>query len=216
LQALSAQAFTDLAAQGRADLEGRLLANSEVLLRWQDGTPWLVRRRVGLGIALAVGLPSSVRVSDFALRPGFLALLDGAVTQATGRLRPSHTAVGEAWAFRDLDVTIREPDGALVSEHAFAEPHRTFTPSYRGRYELEATRPGGKLAKVERLVHLTAREILSPSQEPVPGAARAASAAGPGLRDGSRHVVWALVTLLGLELALRIRRFFRARVGLVI
>ena len=75
-----AESLTALSANGRARLDSALLPGAEIVGRWSDGKVLVTRQERGRGLLFSVGLPISVEVSDLALRPAFLALLDQMVT----------------------------------------------------------------------------------------------------------------------------------------
>jgi hypothetical protein len=95
----SAEGMTDLAPRGRASIDPEAAAGADVLARWKDGAPLLVRRALGRGAVLALTLPLSTEESDLALRPAFLALLERFVGTARSRGGARRIDVGEAWTF---------------------------------------------------------------------------------------------------------------------
>lgn len=68
----SATTFADVAPLGRASLEAEAFQGADVLAKWKDGAPFLVRRALGRGAVLALTLPFGTNESDSALRPAFL------------------------------------------------------------------------------------------------------------------------------------------------
>ena len=87
------------AARARVDRSGGDGAGADVLARWKDGAPLLLRRSLGRGAVLVLTLPLSTDESDLALRPAFLALLDRFVGTARARGGARRIDVGEAWTF---------------------------------------------------------------------------------------------------------------------
>ena len=67
----AAPSYADLAAKGRASLDAGASDAAEVLARWQDGAPFLLRRPMGRGSVLVLTLPFDPEQSDLALRPAF-------------------------------------------------------------------------------------------------------------------------------------------------
>src|SRR5262249_39871566 len=63
----SAEGMADLAPRGRASIDAEATAGADVLARWKDGAPLLVRRARGRGAVLALTLPLSTDESDLAL-----------------------------------------------------------------------------------------------------------------------------------------------------
>jgi len=108
----SARSLTSLDAPRRATLAPEDAAAFESLVRWGDGAPLVARRAMGRGEAWLVTLPFSVDRSDLALRPAFLALLDGWVRAARERAAPKRSLVGTTWRFPGaLTVDATGPGG---------------------------------------------------------------------------------------------------------
>ena len=91
--------MADLAPRGRAAIDPEASAGAEILARWKDGVPLLLRRALGRGPVLVLTLPLSTDDSDLALRPAFLGLLDRFVGTARARGGARRIEVGEAWTF---------------------------------------------------------------------------------------------------------------------
>lgn len=211
----------DLARRGRARLDAAEMDGARVVGRWHDGVPWLLERRAGSGVVLTVGLPSSVSVSDFALRPGFVALLDHVVSLARSRSGARQTEAGEPWTFPGAeDVLVRGPEDdvevarlADVSHCAPGEPCEsrdvpTVVPTVQGRYVVQVD---GE--RRERVVTIDEAELLAEPQ-PAGDSAREASAAGTSARvDASRELALAILALFATELVIRLARRLRARRG---
>ena len=195
-----AQSLADLRPEGRTWLDVERAPGSRVTGTWSDGAPLIVERDVGRGLLVTVTLPSSVAVSDLALRPGFVALLDHFVDTARRRRGLSQSVVGTSWAFGSERPTIVGPDGPLRLVES-ADRGRTATPALHGAYRLTTDR-GEEL----RTVTLDPQEITLLPVPPPKGTSAMAGAASAELLDVSSEVVWALLALLGLELALRARR----------
>lgn len=96
----SKEGFADLAMQGRATLEERDVRDFEVLAKFQDGAPLVLRKTVGRGVVWVVTLPFSLDESDLPLRPGFLDLLQEFAEGARERGSLHRTHPGEAWFLR--------------------------------------------------------------------------------------------------------------------
>ncbi len=196
--------LANLGARGRAQLPE---ASSQILrtrARWQDGEAWIVERVVGKGLGIAVGLPASPELSDFALRPGFLALLDHVIQQAGQRTFSGHSLVGQPWQFaKGTVLQIVGPNGSL--ELKASGPSVTAEPSLAGRYEL--TTPSGVEARFTRIDPLElSRQSLalqgasgSPERNPKREYA-----------DASRYVALALLVVFAAEMLLRVRARWRA------
>jgi Mg-chelatase subunit ChlD len=98
--------WNDLGARGRAVLAPE--ADLHALATFTDGAPLVASRQLGDGLLVVSALPSSVELSDFALRPAYLELLDYLVTQARSRLGSAASTVGQRW---------RISRGSVVRDH---------------------------------------------------------------------------------------------------
>jgi hypothetical protein len=183
--------------------------------RWTDGVPFLLERPAGRGLAITAGLSASLDESDFALRPGFIALLDQLLRQAGEREGGRRTAAGGAWTFPSAkQVSIEGPDGPTVvtrepSDEACAE--RGAQPgcgdtilraiaSVSGRYTV---RVDG--ATETRIATLDPAEILA--EPSAPGAqSRAEGARGTARVGVSRELSFVLIALFAAELVVRLFR----------
>ncbi|WP_437761904.1 VWA domain-containing protein [Sorangium sp. So ce281] len=206
----SAPGLADVAPRGRATLGAEASEGAEVLARWADGAPFLVRRPLGRGVVLFMTLPLSTEESDVALRPAFLSLLDGFVGAARARGGARRLAAGELWTFDGYhDVKVErvrvDRDGASQGSRSrealpVAEVERRLrvSPPLAGLYEL--TLDGERSTRV---VSVPEREIdLRPRR--VAESARAAELGGMAASiDGSPYVALLLLLLLAVELLLR-------------
>jgi hypothetical protein len=139
-------------------------------------------------------------VSDLALRPGFVALVDHFIEAARQRRGLTHSVAGATWAFGTERPRIVGPDG-VVALHDSPDRGRVATPAVHGTYRLTL----GTREEV-RTVTLDPQEITADPQAPPQAAA--ATTGGPGLEltDVSREAAYFLALLLAVELALRVRR----------
>ncbi|WP_437571254.1 VWA domain-containing protein [Sorangium sp. So ce542] len=203
----SAASLADVAPRGRATLGAEASEGAEVLARWSDGAPFLVRRPLGRGVVLFMTLPLSTEESDVALRPAFLSLLDGFVGAARARGGARRLAAGETWTFdgyRDVKVErVRvdradAPAGREALPVVEVERRLRVSPPLAGLYEL--TLDGERSTRV---VSVPEREIdLRPRR--VAESARAAELGGMSASiDGSPYVALLLLALLAAELLLR-------------
>ncbi|WP_438007823.1 VWA domain-containing protein [Sorangium sp. So ce321] len=199
--------LADVAPRGRATLGPEATEGAEVLARWKDGAPFLVRRPLGRGVVLVMTLPLSTEESDVALRPAFLSLLDGFVGAARARGGARRLAAGETWTFdgyRDVKVERvrvdagQGPAGREALPVAEVERRLRVSPPLAGLYEL--TLDGERSTRV---VSVPEREIdLRPRR--VADSARAAELGGMSASiDASPYVALALLLLLAAELLLR-------------
>jgi hypothetical protein len=221
----SAEGMADLAPHGRASVDPEASAGADILARWKDGAPLLLRRSLGRGAVLALTLPLSTDESDLALRPAFLALLDRFVGTARARGGARRIDVGEAWSFdgyrsvKVQRVSVAGPDkpqpvpvidgasgaplgkpGSASSPAAgTAERRLLAAPPLAGLYELELDGD-----HTTRVAAVPDREIdLHPRR--VRDEARSASLGGidPSL-DVSPYVALFLLALFAVELVLRV------------
>ena len=200
-----AQSLSDLAAKGRAALDGAELPGARVLGRWSDGKVWLFERSSGRGTLLTLALPVSLDESDLALRPGFLALLDQLVTRAIERSGPRRSLVGSEWPFpSNLNVQVTGPEGPLTIQETGGEaPLKRVVLASAGKYQVKIN---GETQL--RVATLDPDEITTLPKPALAQAARRASDQLSGQVDASREFSLLLVGLIAAELALRV---FRAR-----
>ncbi|WP_437600440.1 VWA domain-containing protein [Sorangium sp. So ce590] len=203
----SAAGLADVAPRGRATLGAEASEGAEVLARWIDGAPFLVRRPLGRGVVLFMTLPLSTEESDVALRPAFLSLLDGFVGAARARGGARRLAAGETWTFDGYhDVKVERvrvdrgqgPAGREALPVVEVDRRLRVSPPLAGLYEL--TLDGERSTRV---VSVPEREIdLRPRR--VAESARAAELGGMSASiDGSPYVALLLLALLAAELLLR-------------
>ncbi|WP_437781400.1 VWA domain-containing protein [Sorangium sp. So ce1097] len=203
----SAAGLADVAPRGRAALGPEASEGAEVLARWKDGAPFLVRRPLGRGVVLFMTLPLSTEESDVALRPAFLSLLDGFVGAARARGGARRIAAGEAWTFdgyRDVKVERVRVDGGQGSARreplpvAEVERRLRVSPPLAGLYEL--TLDGERSTRVvsvpEREIDLRPRRVAESARAPELGGMSASI-------DASQYVALLLLLLLAAELLLR-------------
>ncbi|MRG95742.1 VWA domain-containing protein [Polyangium spumosum] len=200
----SAEGLAKLSPDGRASFDPAALTNADVLARWDDGAPLLLRRSLGRGAVYVLSLPLTVEESDFVLRPAFLALLDRFVGTARARGGARQIEVGDAFTFDGFkDVAVeRLPVGAGEARRTIPvveqDGRRRAVAPLRGRYEV---RLDGE--RVIRVATVPEREIdLRPRR--VVDAARAEELGGvvPSI-DASPYVALGLLGLVVLELFLR-------------
>jgi hypothetical protein len=195
-----ARSLGDLKPTGRTLLDVGHTPGARVTGTWSDGAPLLIERELGAGLVITVTLPTSVNVSDFGLRPGFVALLDHWLDAARRRRGLATSVAGTSWNFGGERPTIVGPEGPLrVIETA--DRGRSATPAIRGSYHVTTER-GEEL----RTVTLDPQEITAEPSPPPKGAGATMDAAAGQPLDVSSEVAYALLALLGLELALRVRR----------
>ena len=199
-----AASLAELALQGRVLLDAGRLRDARVIGEFADGAPFIIERKLGRGSAVTVTLPSSPSESEFALRPGFVALLDHFVSEAKQRKGVRRSAVGTTWAFGAGRPVIEGPEGPLEL-HEASNQGRVATPSLRGLYRVaESGREELRTAILEP------DEITTEPHPPPPGEAPVTASAGDRGVDVSNEFGWGLVALLALELVLRVARMLRS------
>ncbi|MDP8999781.1 MAG: VWA domain-containing protein [Myxococcota bacterium] len=196
----SASSMLDLGAPRRAVLAQEDIAALEPLAKWADGAPLVARRPVGRGDVWIVTLPVSIDASDFALRPAFLAVLGAWAREAREHATAKRSDVGSTWTFAGAgSVDAQGPAGPIGT--ARDERGVRVVPPLAGLYRLTVD------GKTEvRVATPVARELdLRPRQ-----AASRAAGMGVGERRGSvdisGQVALVLLTLVALELVLRLWR----------
>ena len=218
----SAEGLADIAPRGRAalDPEASRPERADILARWLDGAPLLLRRSLGRGAVVVMTLPLSTEESDLVLRPAFLALLDRFVSTARARGGARRIDVGEAWTFdgyrtvkveqvslagpgKPTAIRVSEGDAAVLQggsgSGSGSERRLRAEPPLAGLYELDLD---GE--RTTRVAAVPDREIdLHPRR--VCDEARAASLGGvdPSL-DVSPYVALGLLALFAVELILRL------------
>ncbi|MBI4705888.1 MAG: VWA domain-containing protein [Deltaproteobacteria bacterium] len=197
----SAASLQQISPAGRAQLDLQRDDGLEVLGRFDDGAPFLLRRRIGRGVMYALALPLDLEQSDLVLRPGFLGLLAHLVETARGLGGAARTPVGATWSFEgypEVQVVRLWPGGPgaplLLAGQAGAW---RFSPSRLGLYEL---RLGEQTAR--RVAAIDEAEIDLAPRLPLEGGAEAASGARPAPVDVSSYVALGLLALLLGELGL--------------
>lgn len=126
--------WSDLSPTGRVTIPAQ--PEAELLAVFADESPLVLMRHVGRGTVLVSALPSSVDVSDFALRPAFLALLDHALSLSGMQGGRDGSPVGEPMR-APPDVTVTGPRGPLEPTADLGAP-RSVTPELRGRYRFRS------------------------------------------------------------------------------
>lgn len=195
----SAASLANLAAKGRLLFDESHDAKVVVKGRWTDERPFWIERPLGRGFVVTFGLPTSVEQSDFALRTGFVAILDRMLREGRRQGRARVTTAGHAWRWpSDGSLRVEGPSGELAVE-ASGHPDRTervIVPASVGRYRVEYD---GQ--REERVALFPAEEVLEPARAwPKDRITKPDEAAGR--IELSRPIVLALLALAWLELAL--------------
>ncbi|HVJ16209.1 MAG TPA: VWA domain-containing protein [Polyangiaceae bacterium] len=200
-----ARSLDQLRPKGRTRLDlGELDDKQTELGRWQDGKPFLVERRVGRGVVYTLALPTSVELSDFSLRPGFLALLDYFVEQAARRAGPRRSTPGTEWMLGGANASVLGPAGALTLKE-LPSGEKSVAPALRGVYRVSYDK-----TEQLRVVAVDPGEVLA-APRPAPSQSAQGGSAGQARVDASSDVALVLVALLALELLARMWRLRGAR-----
>ena len=194
----SASSLEDLSAKGRATLSAEDAANFDPLVKWTDGASFILRKQRGRGDVWISTLPFAVDVSDFPLRPAFLALLDAIVADARERSVPLRGDVGATWTFSGANhVEADSPMGHVVATRS-DEGLLQIVPTLAGPFHL--TVDG---VKELRVAAPSARELdLRPRA--VAAAATSSSLGGDvAVVDVSWAIALALLALVAMETIVR-------------
>lgn len=189
------EGWVDLEPRGRAVVPDPL-SEATVLARFSDEKPLVFETALELGLSIVALLPSSVDVSDFALRPAFLALLDHVASEARLRRGVGATSVGEAWTV-PVDAIVTGPFGRVSLDS------QRVIPDAAGRYVIESG--------AQQLVRHALRDADETTVQPTKWAAPVGKDSGAKARqrvDVSREVALALLLLTAAEIAIRTRRTF--------
>lgn len=203
----------DLAPKGRLRLTGAQSEGAEVVLRWSDQVPWMLKRHVGRGQVWTFGLPVSVEQSDLSVRPGFLALLERFVHDAAQTNGQRVTQAGDIWKLDQGIQLIEGPTGkletgsgpgqsALSASAAGSAPggDTSVGPAIVGRYRV--VHEGGD--SHQRIVTIDESEVLTqPKTVRSAKAAQTAQSATPNV-EVSREFALLLLVLVICELLLRL------------
>jgi hypothetical protein len=201
----AAMSLLDLEPNGRVELDTASPDKARVVARWNDGRAFLVETPVGRGLVISASLPASIEVSDFALRPGFLALLDHALAQAARRSGPPRSGPGVAWLFAgSSDVEITGPEGSLPvreqrsTREGDTTAQKLAVPEVRGRYRV---RSGG--SETLRVVTLDADELTRKPREAEAAGVLTGANPSDARIDASSELALVLLILVTIELAVR-------------
>jgi von Willebrand factor type A domain/Aerotolerance regulator N-terminal len=196
-----AASLGSLTQGGRVRLDAADLPGTKVIGSWQDGVPFLFRRQVERGVVFTAGLPASLERSEFALRPGFLALLQLVIDNAKQRTGPKRSTAGTPWMFPgDLELTVKGPQGALRPElvNSGESAELQLVADVKGSYELEL--PTGKEL---RLVTIDADELVATPLESDSAQGPATQTAEAARVDASPYWALLLLGLFAAEMGLR-------------
>jgi hypothetical protein len=195
-----AQGWSDMPSHGRVVVPEQPPETS-VPLRFADGQPLVLERTIEQGLLVTTLLPSSVELSDFALRPGFLALVDRVLEEARLRGSSAATEVGEAWEVPDTAI-VEGPTGRL--DPVSVDGRSLVVPDLVGRYTLRA-----QARESARFALRSAQEAtLQPSGQATKASMRPSRQATQAT-DISREIALVLLGLMLLEFGLRASKGLR-------
>lgn len=192
-----ARGYDTLRPRRRVTLEPS--PQSSALLSFQDGSPLLLERPVGLGRVFTSTLPASVDESDFALRPAFLAILDQALEASRGQSSARVSLPGATWSVPESVEVYRERE--KLETFSLSPGLRAVTPELAGRYSLRS----GKLEQSRFVTRHPGEHV----REPQNAEARSGTKSSRQALEKtpiSREVALALLALSAGELWLRSRR----------
>jgi len=189
-----AQGWSDMPSHGRVVVPEQPPETS-VLLRFADGQPLVLQRPIEHGLLVTTLLPSSVELSDFALRPAFLALVDRVLEEARLRGSSAATEVGQQWEVPD-GTLVQGPTGRL--DPITVDGRSLVVPDRVGRYTLRA-----QARESSRFALRSAQEAtLQPNGQATQRATQSSRQA-PQMTDISREIALALLGLMLLEFGVR-------------
>jgi hypothetical protein len=178
----AAASLTELRTRGRAVFGSAVPSGSLVRAAWEDGQPWLLERRLGQGAVFSVGLPASVELSDFALRPAFIALLDRVLTEADGRGGPRRSLAGTTWRFpAGSEPVVTGPSGKLrLTGDSDCGSGQANCASGQAFLSIEVGTTGPYIVKQSgrehsRIVDLDPEEVLTPPRQGAAGPTQASA-----------------------------------------
>jgi hypothetical protein len=186
------------------------MPGSQVLASWDDGEPWLLESNLGRGLLFTAGLSTSVETSDFALRPGFLALLSHVTEQALRRRGPRRSAIGSRWVFpASSALEAIGPKGKVnVTDAASVDGKgdKVVVVDLAGRWLLRVDGdPQLRLATIE------SEEVLALPQRLDEAARKQLESARQTRIDASPQLSMVVLGLVAAEIVLRMLGKFRRR-----
>lgn len=214
----TAESWSEINARARLELERGIPGSSMIRGRWRDHRVAIAERRLGRGVIWTIGVPVSPSLSDLALRPAFMALLDRVVESAVERGLSPLTPVGHPWKLDSHDqVSVIGPDGIELAPTTPPGPkdgEAWYTPVLAGIHSFQR---GGDVER--RVAHIEPEEILATPWAALSSSTQAAASRSSPV-ETSPYVVGVLLALLVLELMVRsslpwakIRHRLRHRLG---
>jgi hypothetical protein len=196
-----ANSWLDIHARGRLDFEQGVPHSSNVRGRWQDDRAAILERPLGRGLVWTVGLPVSANISDVALRPAFLAILERLLEATRQRGLSPIVGVGQPWKLdKDESVQVSGPDGHTLAPNTPSElesHEKWYTPTVGGLYTFR--RKGGV---EQRLSQIEASEITNPPNRSLLTEQKLQKSDRSRV-DISSYIVAAIVLLVLLQVAVQ-------------
>jgi len=197
-----AESLKELSPRGRARFEVSESSRARVVARWDDAVPFMIELNRGRGLLWTLGLPSSVDHSDFALRPGFVALLSQLAEQAAHRKGQKSTLAGVPWSFpAGSSIEVVGPNGreeVRDVQRPEGRSEKVVLPGVAGRWQL---RIDGEPEL--RVVTLSAEEITARPSAPAEAETRGAGAQSDLRIDASPELALVALGFAFVELLLR-------------
>ena len=136
---------------------GSVAAGDSVILRTEDGEPWLIRTGAGANTVLMLASPFSDRASDLPTHPAVIPFLEALLVQWShlAGWPASDFDAGEALTLPAWATTVVDPDGVGVS----VEPGGRFTPDRTGIYRVEGRTPAGGPRSAHFAVNVPVMEL---------------------------------------------------------
>lgn len=180
---------------------GRLIVDttdsSNAVIRWSDGAPWLLKRPVGRGTAMALTMSLAPDESDLVVRPGFLALLSHVVEAAVSKGEARRIEVGSAWTFPAASK-VELAGAAERADIRDVQGKLRVTPRVAGRFDFRVDGVADvRFAAIpDREIDLRTRAVTEKALGPSSGSTTA-------WVDLSRYVALVLLGLLAGEMVVR-------------
>ncbi len=193
----SAGSLATLHPTGRLVLDGHGPSADDVMVRWSDGAPWLIKKAVGRGTAMTLTMSMAPDQSDLVVRPAFLALLETVVEAAASRGGSRRIEVGASWWF-PAQTTIELGATSRAAEVREVQGRKRVTPRLAGRYDLRVD----GIAEA-RFAMIPEREIDLRQRRLVQSATASDAGSATAWVDLSRYVALVLLGLLAGEMLVR-------------
>jgi hypothetical protein len=197
------EGMDELEAKGRATLDLETAGVPIITAKWSDGSPFALEKRMGRGVVYAITLPFDTEVSDLALRPAFLFMLERLTVTARTLGGVARTTVGTPWTIEGFDRVsvshLDKHDKTTALEVQKVGRTRRLTPEYLGLYELTLDDN-----VTSRVAAISAREVDLRPRPTVESHDSGQLGGVDASVDISAHIAVILLALLFGELLLRV------------